>query len=194
MRRVPSIKGSGFQFALDDLERLLDARKLTREEVEDQLTLDDLIIIESKVGPATWVPMDTYRRVVDLLVSIEAHGDVEGYLFQRGWRAAERLHKAGLYSQFDATAEKWGTRVGKLVVTLGPVIYNFTEWRFEVEAGAPLGVFRIMVSDAAEFPDCARFTAQGFIEYIARSATSRTIRVTSERLPDGGIVYSANLG
>lgn len=192
--RVPSIKGSGFQSALEDLQRLLDTRKLTREEMEDQLAPDDLIILESKIGPATWVPMDTYRRVLDLLVLIEAHGDVEGYLFQRGWRAAERLHKAGLYSQFDATAEKWGTRVGKLVVTLGPVMYNFTEWRFDVDAEAPLGKFRITVSNAAEFPDCARFTAQGFIEYIARSATSRTVRVTSERLSDGSIVYSANPG
>jgi len=52
--------------------------------MEGQLAPDDLIILESKIGPATWVPMDTYRRVVDLLVSIEAHGDIEGYLFQRG--------------------------------------------------------------------------------------------------------------
>jgi hypothetical protein len=190
--KVPSIKGTGFQSVLDDLQRLLDAHKLTREEMEDRLAPDDLIILESKIGPATWVPMDTYRRVVDLLVSIEAHGDIEGYLFQRGWRAAERLHKAGLYSQFDATAEKWGTRVGKLVVTLGPVMYNFTEWRFDVAPEAPLGMFRITVSNAAEFPDCARFTAQGFIEYIARSATSRTIRVTSERLSDGSVAYSGN--
>ncbi len=86
------------------------------------------------------------------------------------------------------------TRVGKLVVTLGPVMYNFTEWRFDVDAEAPLGIFRITVSDAAEFPDCARFTAQGFIEYISRSTTSRTIRVTSERLSDGSIVYSGNPG
>jgi len=73
-------------------------------------------------------------------------------------------------------------------------MYNFTEWRFDVEAEAPLAIFRITVSDAAEFPDCARFTAQGFIEYISRSATRRTIRVTSERLSDGSIVYIGNAG
>ena len=190
--RVPSIKGSGFQSVREDVQRLLDTGKLTREELEDQLTPDDLILLESKIGPATWVPMDTYRRVLDLLVSIEAQGDVEGYLFQRGWRAAERLHKAGLYSQFDATAETWGMRVGKIVVTLGPVMYNFTEWRFDLAAEAPPGSFRITVSDAAEFPDCARFAAQGFIEYISRSATRRAVQVTSERLSDGSIVYSGN--
>jgi hypothetical protein len=189
---VPSIKGTGFQSAVDDIQRLLDARQLTREELEAQLTPDDLIILDSKIGPTTWVPIDTYRRIVDLLISIEAHGDPEGYLFQRGWRAAERLHKGGLYSQFDATAVKWGMRVGKLIVTLGPVMYNFTEWEFELEPGQPIRAFRVIVRNADQFPECARFTAQGFIEYVARSATGMTIRVTSERMPGGRIVFAGS--
>ena len=129
--------------------------------------------------------------MVEILVSIEPHADPEGYLFQRGWRAAERLHKAGLYSQFDATAEKWGMRVGKLIVTLGPVMYNFTEWQFEL-APLPLRGFRVTEPGTTEFPDCARFTALGFIEYLARSATGLTLRVTSERLPGGRVIYSGN--
>jgi hypothetical protein len=129
---VPSIKGTGFQSAVDDIRRLLDSRQLTREELEAQLTPDDLLILESKIGPFTWVPVDTYARVVDVLIAIEAEGDPEGYLFERGWRAAERLHKAGLYSQFEASLEKWGLRVGKLIVTLGPELWNFTEWEFEL--------------------------------------------------------------
>lgn len=187
---VPSIKGTGFQSVIDDIQRLLDTRQLTREELEAQLTPDDLIILESKIGPASWVPIDTYRRVVDILISVEAHGDPEGYLFQRGWRAAERLHKAGVYSQFDATVEKWGMRVGKLIVTLGPVMYNFTEWAFELETAAR--AFRVVVRAGVEFPECARFTALGFIEYLARSATGLTLRVTSERLPDGRIIFTGN--
>ncbi len=188
---VPSIKGTGFQSAVDDIQRLLDTRQLTREELEAQLTLDDLLILESKIGPATWVPIDTYRRVVDILISIEAHGDPEEYLFQRGWRAAERMHKAGLYSQFDASLEKWGMRVGKLIVTLGPVLWNFTEWTFELEPGLPVRGFRLIVRDAAELPECARFTSHGFIEYLARSAAGLTLRVTSERLPGGVIIFTA---
>ncbi len=190
---VPSIKGTGFESVVDDIQRLLDTRQLTRDELEEKLTPDDLIILESKIGPASWVPIDTYRRVVDILISIEAHGDPQGYLFQRGWRAAERLHKAGLYSQFDATAEKWGMRVGKLIVTLGPVMYNFTEWQYEL-APAPLRGFQVIVRSTAEFPECARFTALGFIEYLARSATGLTFRVTSERLSGGRIVYSGSSG
>ena len=189
---VPSIKGTGFQSAIDDIQRLLDTRQLTREDLEAQLTPDDLIILESKIGPTTWVPIDTYRRVVDILIAVEAQGDPEGYLFQRGWRAAERLHKAGLYSQFDATAEKWGMRVGKLIVTLGPVLWNFTEWTFELEPGLPVRGFRLIVRDAAVLPECARFTSHGFIEYLARSAAGLTLRVTSERRPGGVIIFTAS--
>jgi hypothetical protein len=188
---VPSIKGTGFQSAVDDIQRLLDAGQLTREELEAQLAPEDLQILESKIGPLSWIPVETYRRVVDVLIAIEAQGDPEGYLFQRGWRAAERLHKAGLYSQFEASLEKWGLRVGKLIVTLGTELWNFTEWKFEVIPGLPLRGFRLIVSDAAALPECARFTSHGFIEYLARMATGLTLRVTSERAPGGRILFTA---
>jgi hypothetical protein len=186
---VPAVRGSLFQFVLDHVQRLLDAGQLTRKELAAQLTPDDLDILSTKIGPATWVPIDTYRRTFDLLVSIEAPGDPEGYLFERGWRAAEGLHKTGLYSQFEASTEKWGMRVGKLIVTLGPVIYNFTEWSFEFDPGPPTG-FRVTVRNAAELPECGRFAAAGFIEYLARSATGLTLRITSERLPGGNIIFT----
>jgi hypothetical protein len=189
---VPSVRGSLFQIVLDHIQRLLDSGGLTREEFEAQLTAEDLDVLSAKIGPATWVPIGTYRRVIDFLVSIEAPGDPEGYLFERGGYAAERLHKSGLYSQFDASTEKWGARVGKLIVTLGSVIYNFTEWGFELDRGRPIG-FRVTVRNAAELPECGRFAAAGFIEYLARSATGLTIRITSERLPDGNILFIGNI-
>jgi len=187
---VPSIKG--IQSIVEDLERLLHTAQLRQEELEAQLTPDDLTLLDSKIGPATWVPIDTYRRMVDVLISIEAQGDTEGYLFQRGWRAAERLHQSGLYSQFDAKLERWGMRVGKLIVTLGPAMYNFTEWKFELEPGTPVRAFRITVSNAAQFPDCARFTAHGFIAYLAHSATGLTVQVASERTTDGRIIFAGS--
>src|SRR5215469_12238463 len=132
---VPSVRGSLFQFVLEHIQQLLDTGRLTRKQLEAELTLEDLDILSARIGPATWVPIDTYRRTFDLLVSVEAPGNSEAYLFERGWSAAERLHKAGLYSQFEASTEKWGMRVGRLIVTLGPVMYNFTNWAFELDPG-----------------------------------------------------------
>jgi hypothetical protein len=189
---VPSIRGSIFQSILDHLGEVLERSEAVREEFESQLTADDLVVLESKIGPATWVPIDTYRRVVDFLVALEAEGDPEGYLFRGGWRVAERLHELGLYSQFDASIEKWGTRVGKLIVTLGPVMYNFGEWAFEFAPGL-LPAFRVTVRNASKLPECGRFAAVGFVEYLARSATGLAIRVTSERLPEGDIVFTGNM-
>jgi hypothetical protein len=185
---VPSVRGSLFQFVLEHIQQLLDTGRLTRKQLEAELTLEDLDLLSTRIGPAAWVPIDTYRRTFDLLVSVEAPGNSEAYLFERGWSAAERLHKAGLYSQFEASTEKWGMRVGRLIVTLGPVMYNFTNWAFELDPGPPAG-FRVTVRNAAELPDCGRFAAAGFIEYLARSATGLALRITSERLPDGTIVF-----
>jgi len=186
---VPSVKG--IQPIVDDLQRLLGTGQLTRKQLEAQLTAADLAILESKVGPATWVPMDTYRRALDLLISIEAQGDPEGYLFRRGWSVAERLRKVGLYCQFDATTEKWGMRVGKLMVTLAPVLFNFTQWKFELDPRIPPRGFRVIVSDAVHFPDNARFLAQGFIAYLAHSAARLMLRVTSQRITNGCIIFHA---
>jgi hypothetical protein len=77
-----------------------------------------------------------------LLARHEAHARLG-----RGARSGERLHKAGLYRQFQASTETWGHRVGKIVTTMATVLYNFTRWNFE--AGAEHGLFRITIDDAA---------------------------------------------
>lgn len=164
MAQPPSIKATGFQSAADDLNKLIEAGKLSREEVEARLQLADLRYLDKQLAATTWVPIETYRRVAEILVEVEAGGSApEVYLHNRGVRAAQRLHKAGLYRQFEASSETWGNRVGKIATTMSAVLYNFTKWTFEL--GEQRGFFTITVDEAAEFPDVARYTAQGYIEY-----------------------------
>ena len=188
MAQPPSIKATAFQPAADDLNRLIETGKISREEVEARLRAEDLRYLDKQLAATTWVPIDGYRRVVEILIELEAGGSTpEVYLHNRGVRAAQRLHKAGLYRQFEASSETWGNRVGKIAVTMAAVLYNFTKWSFEL--GSERGLFTITVDEAAEFPDVARYTAQGYIEYTSRIVSGGNERVTSERPSPGRIVF-----
>ena len=183
----PSIKATGFQSAADDLNRLIETGKISREEVEARVQTGDLRYLDKQLAATTWVPIDTYRRVVEILIEIEAQGAPEVYLHKRGVRAAQRLHKQGLYRQFEASTETWGNRVGKIATTMAAVLYNFTKWSFELGSGR--GIFIITVDEAAEFPDVARYTAQGYIEYTSRVVSGGNERVTSERPSPGRVLF-----
>ena len=187
MAQPPSIKATGFQSAADDLIRLIDANRISREEVEARLRAEDLRYLDKQLAATTWIPIETYRRVIDILVELEANGKPEVYLHGRGVRAGQRLHKAGLYRQFEASTETWGNRVGKIVTTMAAVLYNFTTWTFE--AGSEHGLFLITVDGARDFPEVVRFTTQGFIEYASRAISGRNEIVVSERPSPGKILY-----
>lgn len=49
-------------------------------------------------------------------------------------------------------------------------------------------------SRPGSLPDRSRFTAHGSIAYLAQSAARLTVRVRSERLPDGRILFAAHAG
>jgi hypothetical protein len=182
----PSIKATGFQSAADDLIRLVDAGRISRAEVEARLRADDLRYLDKQLAATTWVPIDIYARLVAILVEVEGGGQPEVYLHQRGVRAGQRLHKAGLYRQFDAKMETWGNRIGKIVTTMAAVLYNFTKWSFEMGSERS---WRIDITEARDFPEVARFTTQGFIEYASRTVTGGNEIVRSERPTPDTIIY-----
>jgi hypothetical protein len=189
MAQIPSIKATGFQSASDDLARLVQAGRISRLQVDARLDADDLRYLDKQLAATTWVPIATYARVIEILVELEANGRPEAYLHGRGVRSGERLHKAGLYRQFQASTETWGIRVGKIVTTMAAVLYNFTRWNFE--AGAEHGLFRITLDDAADFPEVSRFTTQGFIEYTSHVISGGKERLRSERPTRDRIIYYA---
>jgi hypothetical protein len=188
MSTPPSIKATGFQTAADDLQVHLDSGRLPRAELEARLEPEDLRYLGKALAASTWVPIAAYRRVVELLIELEAEGQPELYLHDRGVRSAERLQKLGLYKQFEASVDSEGVRVGKIAVTMASVIYNFTRWTFET--GDTHGDFEIIVDEAREFPEVARFTTQGFIEYTSKVVARGDGRVRSERVTPERVVFS----
>ena len=196
---VPSIKGTAFQSVADDVQALVAAGRLAPAELEARLPAEDLRILEEKVLPGIWYPLATYRRLTELLIAVEGGGRPD-YVVQRGARAAERLFAAGLYLQLErgdeigaqkrARGEGWTEREGNLVSSLAGAIFNVSRWRFTVDSEA---VHRIEVSEAEELPEVSRLAAQGFVEYTASRLAGGPVRVSSERLGRGRIVFTLRL-
>ena len=177
---IPSIKGTAFLSAHADVNALLARGAISRQELEVALEATDLHVLERKVQPADWYPMECYRRLLRLLCDKEAGGNDEAYLVARGERAGERIAATGIYQQLDTNAELLGTRTGRIVITIAGLIYNFTSWHFE-RAGSAIGHFSIRVEQAEHFPEAARFTTQGFIRYVSTRIVGRPMLATSER-------------
>jgi hypothetical protein len=193
----PAIKGSAFQSVVEDVQRLLQEGHLSREVLEVRLDPSDLPYLDDKVLPAFWYPIETYRRLSELLMEIEGGGRPE-YVVRRGARAAERLFTLGIYQQLrrgEKIAEEirsagsaWTQQDGAIMASLAGAIFNFTSWRFVADP-EQRGAHRIEVSDAAGLPEVARFAAQGFIEYVSTRLAQAHVRVTSERPAPDRVVF-----
>jgi hypothetical protein len=189
MAEAPSIKATGFQSAADDIARLVSEGRLSSADLEARLPAGDRAYLGKQLAASSWVPIETYVRVAAILVELEGRGDAHAYFRARGHRAAERLHKAGVYRQFDASVETWGKRAGSIATTMSSVLYNFTRWTFE--AMPDRGGFEIRIDGAREFPDALRFVGEGFIEYISRHQSGKKkVEVASERTSPDRIVYT----
>jgi hypothetical protein len=193
--RNPSIKGGAYATVVEDLNRLVAGGRLTREQLEKQLSSEDLEAMDSEIQPALWYPIDSYRRMAELLLAVEGEGRLE-YMVARGARSAERLLNQGLYQQLnyadrhEVTGEKEAIEhATRLIITLNRSIFNFSEWSFHGDPDDER-CFRIEVCQAAEFPEVLRHATQGFIEFVAQRAADGWASVTSERTSPDRIVFS----
>ena len=98
---MSGVKGTAIASVVEDLNRLLQEGKISREELEARLEADDPEVLEQKIVPALWYPMETYGRFVEILFDREGGRRTE-YLVERGRRAAQRIRATGLYSQLSA--------------------------------------------------------------------------------------------
>lgn len=188
---VPSIKGTAYGSVHDDLAALVAAGRISRDELETRLSVDDLRYFDAKVLAGNWYPIKSYRALLAVVTDKESNGKAEEYLIARGWRAAARLKEAGIYRQLDpgdGGGKTWGARVASIIGSISKLMYNFTSWH--VEPGEDATCFHAVVEDATEFVDECRYTAQGFVAYAATMIAGAPVQVTSARSGPDRIVYT----
>jgi hypothetical protein len=180
----PSVKGSIFNSVADDLRLALEEGRLDREDFEAGLTEKDRALLDDVVTAVSWMPMDAYGRMLELLAKVEGGSGREAYLRDRGARAAEKL-LAGTYQRFDAKPGEWGLKAGELMMGIATVLYNFTRWRFDEVAP---GEWQIEVEDALDYPDAAAHTAHGFLDWYVNRASTSPVESRMSRPEPGRVV------
>ena len=182
----PSIKGSAIAAVIEDVQKLRDSGRLGEEQLEARLEAVDLALLDKRVQAALWYPIESYRRLTELLLDVEGRGH-PSYVVDRGARAAERLWEAGLYIQLQHGEERaeraraeggvLSERDSRLITSLSGAIFNFSRWTYRTESGEGL----ISVTDAAELPEISVHAARGFLEYVISRLRRQDTPVRAER-------------
>jgi hypothetical protein len=190
MASEPCIKGSALSSVVEDVRALCDSGRISLERLEAALEPGDVELLESKIQPALWYPIQAYARLTRLLLDVAGRGDPQ-YVVDRGARAAQRLWESGLYVQLQHGEEKAAKarRVGsvlsnrdaRVVTTLSGAIFNFTRWTYH--PGPPEAT--IQVSEAEAWPEVSVWAARGFLEYVVSRLRRIETRVEATRVaPD----------
>lgn len=182
------VKGTAVASVVEDLKRLIEAGRVRRDELEVRLQAADLELLEQKILPSSWYPLGSQGRLTQILLEVEGKGSLE-YLLERGRRAAERMREGGLYAQLSVDQERWGERIGAMMIPLGPAIYRDTVWSIELSGTGAAMRFEITVEVQEDFPEVCRHQTQGFIEHASSYASGRPVRMSSSRVSPTRIVF-----
>jgi hypothetical protein len=176
---MPGIKGTAIESLVADVNRIVQEGRIQLDELEAHLRPEDLEILRQNVLASVWYPLGTYERLTQLMLRVEGGGELR-YVVERGRKAAERLRNSRIYGQLARNRKDLRERVGRVMVTIGPGMYQDTQWSFRHESDNGID-FQIDTQVPREFPDLARYAAQGFIEYLSNLDRECLVLVSSER-------------
>ncbi len=192
------IKGSAFQAVVDDLQRLRETGALSESEIQSALAAPDLALLDAGVLTGSWYPVDSYRKMLELLTLKEGRFERDVYLRRRGTAASERILNMGLYTHLqdairavERQPTKWVEQVGRIMITLSNAMFNFSSWKFVAPSARKESglLFTLNVSAAEELPEVTRIVLEGFIESLFKPFTQEKIEVRSRRPAPGTILY-----
>lgn len=195
MPTVPSIKGSVFLGLVEDIHKLLAAKKLKREELSRWLKPKDIQCLDSPVHAHEWYDIRIYEHMSELLRDVEGGGRNE-YLCKRGGRNARRLLDAGLYAQLEylnnitfdkesdpkSRSEAFGRDLAR-ITSISASILNFGRWTPKPDPANPRR-WIMEVTQAREFPEVLVWASAGFSNELARRHNSPDLWTWERPAPD----------
>lgn len=184
----PAIKGSAFTGVVEDLLKLVAQGETSREELEVFLEPADVAFLDEEIAAGFWYPMVSYDRMVELLVELEGGDDPRAYLLGRGERAMQRLMDLGIYNQFASLEKGWTRLSGRVLGTMGNVVYNFLEFEIVSELADDATDaeqserFTVLVKDGGRLSNNAQTTIEGATAALATRAAHGPVTVSSARV------------
>lgn len=181
---VPSVKGSIFAIVVGDTRELLDAGRISHDELETALDAPYVELLDQKILESSWYPLAAYAQLIEFLCHKTASGD-EAYYLRRGERSADRLKDGGIYHQLeligdltepseregpDAEARAMAAYRSKMnvIVSLAGSIYNVGKWQVLIDPDHP-GRVCIEISQASDYSRGMMRAIEGFLDGCARA-------------------------
>ena len=193
-----NIKGTAFLTARRDLLALVDAGRLSRVALERRLQARDLELIATEPLPTSWYPVETYDRLLRVLMDIEGGGDV-AYLVRRARKSMEALMKGGIYRQLERAqvvvreqGKGWFERSGHILATLPTAFFDKGSWK--LSADEVKQTFVLEGSGLEGMTDNVAHIVQGALEYAAEQLTESPAKVTVQRPRPGRVVFLGTYG
>jgi hypothetical protein len=179
MPNVPSIKGSIFGRAAEDLEKLVSEGRTSWEEIGRRLPEGDIAIVRQPINAVGWYGVAAYGRLLELLTDLEGDGRIE-YLRERGATSAEALIRSGIYAQMEYLNRTQASRESnkearfhafgrdlRLLTSLHNSILNFSKQTPVVDPDYPHR-YQLELTDASAIPEALCWTTDGFVNRMSR--------------------------
>ncbi|MDH3687535.1 MAG: hypothetical protein OEP95_14980 [Myxococcales bacterium] len=166
------VKGILLATTVQGIHGALGAGSLKRETVEARLEARDLALLEEKIDPTRWYPVDAIANLTELLAGVLG-GPRDLALRRLGEAAVEILRSNGTYRQlaFEPGSLKPGDpaelrSAGRLIASVWPAFYDFGTTRIESEAES--AVILLHFEDLGSCPSPVRHTIEGFTARVAQ--------------------------
>jgi hypothetical protein len=179
----PSIKGSLVRSSVEELCRHLASGALSRDDLERRLKPEDLDLLDGDMLMSAWIPVASYGRILEALAAAADRRD-DAFFVEGGRDSARRMVELGVYRQLDERTERWEERVGKLLVSVAEVLWNFGTWAWLGMDGKDS--FRAECRGVAGMPRVYALRTQGFVEFLASRAAGGAVELVMQRGLDGG--------
>lgn len=191
---IPSVKGTIFGVAVDDVIALVERRRVARAELSRWLRPEDLALLVERPLASGWYDVGAYARMSALLRDVVGGGSDE-FLRQLGRRTARQLIASGHYGQLEyarrterqgaATSEERFEAFGRdlrIFTSLSGSILNFSRW--SARAAPEQRRWVLEVSDAAALPPEVCWRSDGFVNEIAAQHGDPDLWVWKRERPD----------
>jgi hypothetical protein len=181
-----SVKGLLLGGIVAQVRRMLESERLGEEDMLARIGPEASAVLDQKVQPIRWYPIEAYRDLVDLVWEIEGDRNPE-FMREKGRAWAEKAYRKGYQQleyadsapQLQTGAE--AVRQGRLIASLIGAFWSFVEPEVDLDPDPDRAdTLRMTFRNAGSFPEANRYTVEGFLNHMVERGGGRT-HSSSER-------------